>query len=110
MHDDIKQYYLDYGQTDNITSSTDYQHPNKHLNFEEENKNSKSQISTVPELRNSKSMSLPHLDPSALTQVTPPSNIKIASAADTGALNSSALPSFFETNLPSIKTFVSTES
>ena len=38
MHDDTKQHSLDYGQTDQIASSTNYQHPNRSLNFEEENK------------------------------------------------------------------------
>ena len=80
MLDDTKQHYLEYIQTDGITSSIDYQHPNRRLNFGEETKKKlKSQISTVPELRvspfirksHSKSMSIPHLDPSVLTQVTP---------------------------------------
>ena len=54
MHAVTKQHSLDYGQTDRIASSTDYQHRNRSLNFEEENKiNPKSQISTVLELRGS---------------------------------------------------------
>ena len=118
MHADTKQHSLEYGQTDHIASSTDYQHPNKRLNFEEENKkNSKSQIPTVPDLlgssfirkSNSKLMSIPHLDLSALTQVTPSINATVASAADAVAPDSSASQSPFETNLPFIKPCVSTE-
>ena len=40
-------------------------------------------------------MSIPPHDPSTLNQDTPSINIKIASAADAGAPNSSALPSSF---------------
>ena len=38
IHDDSKQHSLDFGQTDNFASSTDYQHSNRRLKFEEENK------------------------------------------------------------------------
>ena len=38
MHDDTKQHSLENGQTDGITSSIDYQHPNRRLNFKEETK------------------------------------------------------------------------
>ena len=118
-HDDTKQHSLDHGQTDHITSCTDYQHLSRRVNFEEENKqNSKFQILTVPELRgsplirksNSKSMSIPHRDPSALTQVTPSINATMASAADAGAPDSSASQSPFETSLPFIKPVVLTET
>ena len=55
-------------------------------------------------------MSISHRDPSTLTQVTLTIDTTIASAADTWPLNSSAFRSFFETNLLSIKPFVSTET
>ena len=54
-------------------------------------------------------MSIPHLDLSALTQVTPSINATVASAADAVAPDSSASQSPFETNLPFIKPCVSTE-
>ena len=55
-------------------------------------------------------MSISHRDHSALTQVTHSTNTTITSDADKRALNSSVFGSFFETNLPSIKPFVSTET
>ena len=33
MHADTEQHSLDYGQTDHIASSTEYQHPHMRLNF-----------------------------------------------------------------------------
>ena len=119
MHDDTKHHSFGNGKMDRTTSSTDYQHPNRLLKFKEEiKKNSKSQISTDPELRgspfirksHSKSMSIPHLDPFALTQFTLSINTTIASDTDAGASDSSASQSSFETNLPSIRPFVSTET
>ena len=119
MHDDAKQHSLDYDQTDRITSSTDYRQPNRRLNFEEENKkNPKFQVSTVPELRGSpfirksrsNSISISHLDTSALIQVTSSINATMASAADAAALDSSASQSSCEANLPPIESFVSTET
>ena len=87
--------------------------------MEKENKeNYKSQISTVSELPGSpfirksisKSMPIPHLNPSAPTQVTPLINATIASAADAGTPNFSASQSSFQTNLLSNEPFVSTET
>ena len=109
MHDDTLQHSLFNGQAAHINSSTDYQCQNRRLSFGEGNKrNFNSQISTVPELRdspfirksNSISMSSPHLGPSALTQVIPSINTTIASAADSGASNPSASQSIFQKNLP----------
>ena len=54
-------------------------------------------------------MSIPHLDLSALTQVTPSINATVASAADAVAPDSSASQSPFETNLPFINPCVPTE-
>ena len=54
-------------------------------------------------------MSIPHLDLSALTQVTPSINATVASAADAVAPDSSASQSPFETNLPFIKPCVLTK-
>ena len=52
LYDDTMQRSVDYGQTAYVTSSTYYQHSNTRLNFEGENeKNSRSQISPVPERR-----------------------------------------------------------
>ena len=119
MLDDTKQHSLDYGETDRVTSSAEHQHPNRRLNFEGENKrNSKSQILTVPERRGSPfilksrsiSMSIPHLDPSALAQVILSISATMASAANAGAPNSSGSHSSFETNLPPTELFVSTET
>ena len=118
-HDDTRQHSYEYGQTDGITSSIDYQHPNRRLNFEKENKeNPKFQVSTVPELQGSplirksrsKSMSIPHRDPSSINQATPSINATMASAEDAGAPDSSASQSSSETNLPPIEPFVSTET
>ena len=55
-------------------------------------------------------MSIPHRDPSALTQAAPSINATMASAADAGAPISSAYYSSFETDLPPIEPFVSTET
>ena len=112
LHDDSMRRSLDYGWTAYITSSTDYQHSNRRLNFEGENKkNSRLQISPVPTLRasqcvrksNSKSMSISCLDFPAPTQVTPLINTATVSAADEGTSTPSASQSTFEKGLPSIK-------
>ena len=38
IHNDAMQHFFDYNLTVQITFSTDYQHPNRRLNIEEENK------------------------------------------------------------------------
>ena len=95
LHDDILQYFNVNSQSAHITSSADYQYQNRRLAFEEENKkNSKTQIPSFPKLpnsvfvrkSNSKSMSIPHLGPSALTQVIPSINTTIAPAAEAAEL------------------------
>ena len=58
----------------------------------------------------SNSISIPHLDPSAFTQVTPSINATVASAAKAGAPNSSASHGSSETDLPPIEPFVPTET
>ena len=55
-------------------------------------------------------MSFPHLDPSALTQVTPSINTTMASAAEARAPNSSASHRPSWTNSPPIEAFASTKT